>query len=287
MLAHVRSEHARQLADLERANDEEVMQYQSDFEQALEDVDRWGEQCIERESREIDHKINRAAAAIERTRDQPEVVTDEEREAEIECVKKTIEIENDRIQNLEEKLRGMSAERLEHLSSLKEQLSESLATLEGLEKDHAKKMGGFSSQMASLDRQHSAKIQRANEDHTKAIQTLTTKYENLVKKGRTLERNLLKIEATSRAERDKMERETTHFRKEVHTALEESKCDDAQKQSSSEVAALSQSVDSAEAQLGQRENELLRLRTEGEMMKREISRLRHEKELAVRRAWKK
>jgi chromosome segregation ATPase len=165
-------------------------------------------------------------------------------------------------------------------------LSESIATLEELEMDHAKKMDGFHSETLSRDRQYKAKMQRANEEHKSTVQALTAKYEGLAKKRGALERSLIKIEETSRAERDRVERETAHFRKEVDTVLEESKCDDAQRKASSEVVSLSQTLEKAEGLLSQRENELLKLRTESENLKREIGRLRHEKEIAARRTWK-
>jgi hypothetical protein len=287
VLAQLRADHVRQLCDLERMNEEEVASFQQEFEQALEDAEKWGEQHIATTSADVDRELERVHSAIERERNTgPESSHDPNESADMECLRQLLDFERTRIDSLEDRVKQLSQERLDKLNGLKDRLGESLNTLEDLERAHGKRVEQFKSRSEAEDRVYQTKLAKLTEEQKKTVAALGREHASLVQKVKAQEKAVQRLESQSESERDRADGEIAKLQKDIDTALAESKCDDAEKQTNATLSSTLQSLERTEQILAEKENDVLKLRMENEALKREVARIRHEGLIAARRIGK-
>jgi hypothetical protein len=287
VLAQLRADHVRQVSELETTNEEEVASFQQEFEQALEDAEKWGEQHIATSSADLDRELERVNAAIDRERNTGlESALDPNESADMECLRQLLDFERTRIDGLEDRVKQLSQERLDKLNGLKERLGESLNTLEDLERAHCKRVEQFKSRSDAEDRAYQGKLAKLTEEQKKAITALSREHAALVQKVKGQEKVVQQLESQSETERDRADEEIARLRKDIDNALAESKCDDAEKQTNETLSSTMQNLQRTEQILTEKENDVLKLRMENESLKRDVARIRHEGLLAARRIGK-
>jgi septal ring factor EnvC (AmiA/AmiB activator) len=194
--------------------------------------------------------------------------------------------ERTRIDGLEDKVKQLTQERLDKLTSLKERLAESINTLEELERAHLKKMGQFKVQLDSIDRTYKSRLTKITEEQTTVIDRLKKNHSTLIQKVKGQEKTIERLKSESESERDLAIETVTRLQKEVDIALTESRCDKTEKQTNQDLAATLQSLEQTERTLTDKENDLLQLRAQNAGLKRELARVKHEGLLAARKIGK-
>lgn len=286
VISRMKAQHAAKMSEIEKLHSEEIAHYQEDFQKALDEVEEWGQQCIQRETSAIDSKLQSTTQALQKARQTKDLSQSEQEKYELDTSQKTLKFEAKRIQRLEESLNMKTQNRLDVLTSLKERLAESIATLEDLERDHTNRMGGITSEIETTDRRYNTKVAQLNDKRNRDLGNLQRRLEALTAKTRTLEKAMTATAKRAQDEFESMQVSANELRNEVSIAKE------AAKSAASEIPKtdLTGEIDAlnkSQAELATKENQLMQFRTENESLKREIARLRHEKMIQMRREFLK
>jgi chromosome segregation ATPase len=197
-----------------------------------------------------------------------------------------LDFERTRLDGLEDRVKQLSQERLDKLNGLKDRLAESLNVLEDLERAHCKKVEQFKSRLDAEDRAYQGKLAKLAEEQKKTIAAMAREHAQLVQRAKSQEKAVQQLETQSESERDRADEEIAKLRKDIDTALAESKCDDAEKQTNATLSSTMQTLQRTEQILAEKENDVVKLRMENESLKREVARIRHEGLIAARKIGK-
>ena len=286
VISRMKASHAAKMSEIEKVHNEEIAQYQEDFQKALDEVEEWGKQCIQRETSAIDSKLQSTTQALQKAKATKDLSQSEQEKYELDSSQKTLRLEAKRIQRLEESLNMKTQNRLDILTSLKERLAESIATLEDLDREHANKMNGVTSEIETADRRYSNKVAQLNDKRERDLGNLKRRLSALTSKTHTLEKAMNAASRRAQAEFESMQVSTNELRTEVNLAKEASKSA-ASEIPKADLAGEMEALNKSQAELASKENRLLQCRTENESLKREIARLRHEKMIQTRREFLK
>lgn len=283
LLSRMKSEHTARVTEIENLNNQEVAQFQQDFEKALEDVEQWGEACVNKEVSAIQNRIHSTTKAMEKAQQSFSLSRTEDENFELSSAKKTLSFEADRIERLEETLKQKSQSRLDLLNSLKDRLSESVSTLEELERDHSTKMSTLSMNIQSADRRHAAKVSTMTEKHNKEMRPLQRQQRQLEAKSKSLEKTIASMTEKAEEELQVLALSASELRNEAELARESSKII-MEEAPPADLQGDRKRLLEAQTRLADKENALCQARVDNENLKREIARLRHEKMIQTRRA---
>jgi chromosome segregation ATPase len=270
VIAQLKTQHEAYVRELQEKNTAEIECIEKAYQAKLRDFENLAQ-------RRIRAKVAPIADALDQTQRKrlSESVTLREKELEmasIEDLQSLQEIDINRQRRLESTIQARSQERLASLLQAKSKLSECVATLEEMERNHNTFCASSQSRLDNLDVRHRERVAREKERREREISSLTRKAEELHKKEKALNNTVQKIEGRLRMQIENAVKDGELLRREM-SAKRDAPVDKGHEE---RLANWRQTLKGLRKKLELRESELLRARTDNESMKREIGRLKHE-----------
>ena len=182
-------------------------------------------------------------------------------------------IENNRLTRLERLVKAKNNERLNSLLAAKARLSDCVTTLEEMERNHSLTMSSYQGKLSSLDANYEQVVKRMQETCSREVETLKRKLLEIQRKDESMRDMIDKIQHNQKRQMFSAVREGEDLRLQMQTV-----CSEPVYIASEDEEHRQQSImyEKLKKKLADRENQLIKARTENESMKREICRLQHE-----------
>ena len=284
-IATLKAKHEQTIIELQEAHVRQIMDFQRDFEATLKQVDKWADSCVEQKTASINAQLERTNVALDKTKQTLASTSTLTKDTEMQAATQSLEYETDRIQRLEEKLKQKNQDRLDMLMGLKMRLNECIATLEETENNHSNEMSSYIYKLDAVDKKYEERMNKEAEKHEKEQFALKRQLEALKRKIASYQTQMEKMSIRAREQISSIEQESSQVLASVR--ISSANAITSISSEVTDVMASTKSLQQTEKLLAEKENELLRARTDNESLKREIARLHHEALIKERRAARK
>ncbi|OHS99635.1 hypothetical protein TRFO_33869 [Tritrichomonas foetus] len=281
-IASMKALHEKAMLELQEKHAREILDFQHDFETTLKEVDKWAESCLEQKTVAIDAQIDRTSVALDKTKQTLSITNSINQSKEMNASLHSLEYEADRIQRLEEKLKQRNQDRLDLLLSLKARLAECIQALEETDNNHANEMNGYIFKLEQIDKRYEERMNKEVEKHEKDQFNLRRQLDALKRKIASYQNQMERISQKAREQITTIEQNNSQLMASVH--ISSANAITTISSENIDIISSNKNLEQVERILSQKENDLLRARTENESLKREIARLRHEALIKERRA---
>ena len=245
---------------------------QNDYQNSLAQLSVWATKREQQRTAQLDIAMKQIE---DQTNDMKNTISTVERTAvdaagaEVEELQK---IEYSRMSRLERSVKAKNEERLAALLSAKARLSDCVATLEEMERNHSLTMSSYQGKLNALDSNYQQRVKRMQELSAREIENLKRKLQETKRRDESMRDQIDQIQHNQKRQMFSAVREGEELRIQMQSVGAEA----AQANEDEEKAAQQMMYDKLKKKLADRENQLIKARTENESMKRELSRLQHE-----------
>lgn len=281
--ARMKCEHHTLIQDLEESHATKVEQMNDDFEKMLEEVSVWAEKLGNEKIKPVVSQIARVEKLLEEARNEEVEVAQrgEENTDEIDFLASTHELDSERIMRLETSLKEKNQDRLRALTSMKQQLSECVATLEDLEQAHSVKMDKLKTKLALVDTKYEQKLKSDTETHRRQMNSQKRKVADAESRTAEIQKLIDKMEKQHSVQMQEASQVNVRMRMDMRAMTRKPA---ASRKEVSDSLKKETEVRQMRTELEKRERILLEERENNDRLKREVSRIKDEIRIAERRA---
>ncbi|OHT10947.1 hypothetical protein TRFO_19650 [Tritrichomonas foetus] len=279
-IAKLKSSHALTIKELEATLAEEIETLHQDFQNTLVEIQKSIPKRISEKIAPVEIEIKKVQDLISKkleSNSKIEQAVDADSEADIE---QTHDMEFNRIKKLETRLQEKNQERLNSLLQARQQLFECVHTLEEMEQTHNVTMDNFKDQLIQMDEKYESQVKRETENHKKQTVQVKQKIKEMEQIIKALTKSLHRTEKRQKEALSSLSIQTESLQQELLTIKKQEAI---QREGENDIKEVFTKLTSLKKQLSDRENILLKMRADNEMMKREIARVTHEAKIAKRR----
>ena len=268
------------LQEMQTTHANDVTSLQDDYQNALNNIHKTMKDRVAQQTAPIDDLIKQTKAKLQAMDSTFGSSRRELDEAAVEDIKAVQEVAIAQQKQLEKAIQKRVQERLDSILQAKSRLSDCVATLEEMERNHASQMNEYKIKLEALDIQYQAKIKRETDNHNRQLVSLKNKINENEKRNFAYQRSIHKIERHHKQQLNSAVREGDNLQYSMKTQEMQNQI------AAKENEKLRRLVDKLQVlreKLEKRENELASERSDNESLKREINRLKHESQMAKRR----
>jgi chromosome segregation ATPase len=279
VIARLRSEHHSFMQGLQDRQSQEINALHHSFEEAITGLEKMSMQKIATKVGPIEGMIHQAKGDHKRIQDSIGAAEQSLQADALTDLRELQTVEHRQQQRLETTVQARTQERLESLIQAKGRLSDCVATLEEMERNHASRMATFKTRLETMDARYREKIQRDTERHNRMTAGVKRKITEFDNRGNALQKTASKIERHHKLQIETAVRDGEYVKADVLAAEARTQ---ASSQESAKVQQWTARLEELKQKLQMRENELLQARNQNDGMKREVARLQHEARIAKR-----
>lgn len=279
-IARCKAKHHTAMQELQERQAHEIGRIHQDFEDKIAEIEILSKVKIQRKTGLVEELISKAQMQIKRLMEMSEQGANAMEEETPEDIQELQKLENQRQQRLEKVMDLRNKERLDSLLQAKTRLSDCIATLEEMERNHASNMENYKKRLEAIDARYNQRRKIETEKQERAVDSVKRKYADLERRAMALQKTTRKIERHHKGQILDAVREGEMLKMSVETTEAKSV---QVRQGNQKVQALTQKRNETRKRLEVSENGLMQARTDNEALKREIARLKHEAIMAKRR----
>jgi chromosome segregation ATPase len=281
VIARLRAEHHIFMRSVQERQTQEINGLHHSFEEAITGIERMSMQKITAKVGPVEGMITQAKGDHKRIQDSIGAAAKSLESDALIDLRELQTVENRQQRRLEATIQNRTQDRLDSLIQAKGRLSDCVATLEEMERNHASRMATFKTRLETMDARYRQKIQRDTERHNRMTEGINRKISEFDNRGNALQKTAAKIERHHKGQIETAVRQGEYVKADVLAA-------EARSQASSKEAVKVQQwtvrLQELKQKLESRENELAQARNDNDGMKRELARLQHEARIAKRTA---
>lgn len=279
-IARIKSNHALTIKELEATHAEEMESLNQDFQSTLTEIQKSTPKRIQEKTAPIELEIKKVQDLIAKKLEENQRVQQTlEPESEIE-IEQTHEMEFNRIKKLEQRLQEKNQERLNSLLQARQQLFECVHTLEEMEQTHNVSMDNYKDQLSEMDEKYELQVKREADEHKKQTVSIKQKIKETDQIIKSLSKSLHRTEKRQKDQLSNLSTQTETLQQQLVTIKKQEAI---KREGENEISEVSNQLSSLRKQLSDRETILNQMRSDNELMKREIAKLYHEAKIAKRR----
>ncbi|OHT10107.1 hypothetical protein TRFO_20745 [Tritrichomonas foetus] len=276
------NDHEKRLKELSEYYQKQKEVMRIDFENTYEEIDKMAQKRAEDKVKPVENEIKKTISLINKLNDASNQNNNDSEESLIEQdVNHAHDMELQRIANLEAKLEDQNKYRLEMLIEEKNRLTECVNLLEDMERNHITEMEHLKDELDAIDVKYSEQVKARKSKQHKETAKIKRTIHDREQQVKTLQKALHKSEKRQREEMQKASETSEYLRTEL---LAVKKRVSQQRENDNEISEQRGQLSELSIQLNQREQILLKMRTDNETLKRDIARITQEKLIAKRRA---
>lgn len=278
-VSRINAKHHSRMHELQEHQAREIETLHRNFEDSINNVSEMAKTYTLKKTQAVDELISRAEMQQKRFMESAEMQMTEVEEAP-EDIKEVQAMEMERQRRLEQTIEARTQERLTSLRQAKTRLSDCVASLEEMERNHAGAMTNCKNRLDAMDKRYNDQVARETHRHEKETMTLKRKQSDLEERAAAMQRTIRKIERHHKSQIEEAVREGEMLK----TSVEANEARSIQiEKGSSKVHDWTAKLQQLRSKLESTENGLIQARTDNESMKREIARLKHEARMQQRR----
>lgn len=280
VVAKLKKEHHSVMKELQERHSQEIAAVYQAYQEEIAEIEKVTNQKIKQRTGPVEELLAQTQNQYKRMVEAQSTVDKTLELESMEDIRVIQELELERQRRLESAIEARNQERLESLLQAKSRLSDCVATLEEMDRNHASKMQSYMTRIETMDSRYQDQMKRETEKHNRVVEQLKRRQYDLDARSAALERTRSKIERNHKRQIEQaiQEGESLKLSIEAHEARSQQTA-----QESGKVQAWAAKLEQLKKKLESSENNLMQARTENEAMKREIARLKHEARMARRR----
>ncbi|OHT04935.1 hypothetical protein TRFO_27434 [Tritrichomonas foetus] len=278
------NDHEKRLKELSEYYQKQKEVMREDFENTYEEIDKMAQQRANDKVKPLEVEIKKTINLINKLNDvatQNKNMNNSEDEAIEQDVGNAHELEMQRIANLEAKLEDHNKYRLEMLVEEKNRLTECVNLLEDMERNHITEMEHLKIDLDNIDVKYREQVKARKSKQHKETSKIKRAIQDAEQQVKSLQKSLHRTEKRQREEMQKASETSEYLRTEL---IAVKKRVSQQRENDNEISEHRNQLSELNKMLNDREQILLKMRTDNETLKRDIARVTQDKIIAKRRA---
>ena len=259
-VAEIQKDYQKSLNKLRDICDKKEIQRTSQLDAEL--------QQIEQQKRSLENTISNASSSIH-----------EDDEA---VISKVRSIEYSQVSRLQQSIISKNNERYQLLLSAKQRLTQVVQRLDDMEQDHRMTMNSLNLQLQNQDNKYKTRIKLLKDNSQREIAKLKNRYETLKKREENLQDSIDQVESNQKRQMLAAVQEGEELKRTLTLSYQMSSPEPSFNQENDTKEKLINDYHSLKKTLEEKENELVKKRTENESLKRELARLQFQAGLKKR-----
>lgn len=279
-IAILKAKYEASIRELEQTNQNEIDALNQDFQSTLQQIQKIAPKKVQDKIQPLEIEIRKVQDLISKKNDEThrvEQLIEPESENDLE---ERHEMEFERIRKIEQRLQDKDQERLNSLLQCRQQLYECVHTLEEMEQTHNVTMDNFKDQLAEMDEKYVQDIKTETDNHKKEAAQIKQKIREVQQLLKSLTKSYHRTERNHKDQFSYLSTQTQGLEQQLMTIRKQEAM---QRAGDDEIGQASSKFHSLRKELIERERILGQMRSDNELMKREIARINHEMKISKRR----
>ena len=297
-ISSLRKNHCLKLQEIQERHSQDLLSLQKEYQHSLDCIQKKSKSQIEKKNSKYDELIQNEKNILKQMELELTQIRNYTNYAKSAPPREVISNHDEQIKRqkqLQRTILKRNQERLDAMNEGKARLADCIATLDDMESNHASEIENYKIKLEALDQRYQAKIVREKENHRREVDAIKKRIEANNYRSNNLQKTIDKVQK--------------HHKMQIKTALEEGEVfqqmSTGTNRSSKSNATngiyefqgkyasytsdgksvddLMNHLNHLKKILEEKENELMKERTDNESLKRELGRLKHEERMEKRR----
>ena len=271
-----------EINEINKQHKENVAREQKDFQKS---IDQLKERCDQEEAKKT-QKIDSEMKQIEEQKrifeNTIQNASNSVLEEDEDVIYEITSIENSRLSQLQRSIISKNNERHQLLISAKYRLSQCVDRLDEMEERHRMAINSLNLQLQSLDNKYHTRIRLLQENSKREIARLKNKYETFKQREENLQEAIDRVEDNQKRQMLAAVQEGEELKRTITMSHNTSVSQSSINENENSTQNITNDYNELKKKLEEKENELVKARTENESLKREVARLQYQSTLKKR-----